>query len=84
MIRLEILSWSYSRHYNIKARFDAFPNSEVIFRKIKDYYFIYTIFWSETDAVVERSDLELMEIEMNRELGTIEHYFMRRKFVHKE
>ncbi|MFD1707783.1 hypothetical protein ACFSCZ_13740 [Siminovitchia sediminis] len=74
---MELLDWSYTRHYNIKARFEPFVHSEVIFRQIKDYYFIYHVRWSEKDPVVLRSHLEDMEILLNRELGT-EHSYLNR------
>lgn len=78
---MELLDWSYTRHYNIKARFGPFLHSTVIFRQIKDYYFIYTIHWSDLDPVVEREHLEKMEILMNRELGTEHSYFKRLAFT---
>ncbi|MFF5397547.1 hypothetical protein ACFY4F_09150 [Peribacillus butanolivorans] len=67
------------RRYNIKAIFDQFPNSPVIFRKIKDYYFIYTIQWTAADAPVGTKELEEMEQLLNRELGTELQYLYRRK-----
>lgn len=74
---MELLHWSYSKKYNIVARFHPFSHSKVIFRQIKDYYFIYTIYWSSEDPVVVRKDLETMEILLNRELGTEQAYFNR-------
>ncbi|MBS4220350.1 hypothetical protein KHA96_18785 [Bacillus sp. FJAT-49711] len=78
---MNILKWSYTRHYNIKARFDDFPNSDVIFRQIKDYYFIYTVAWSKGDPVVERRHLEEMEFLINSELGTIDYYKKRLAYI---
>nr|WP_326255777.1 hypothetical protein [Lederbergia lenta] len=72
-----MLKWSYTKRYNIIARFDQFPHSNVIFRKIKDYYFIYTISWSKEDNIVKRHHLKEMEILLNEELGTIEFYLKR-------
>lgn len=74
---MKMLKWSYTKRYNIKARFDQFPHSTVIFRKIKDYYFIYTISWSEEDNIVKRQHLKEMEMLLNKELGTIEFYLKR-------
>ncbi|MBS4179283.1 hypothetical protein [Lederbergia citrea] len=74
---MKILKWSYTKRYNIKARFDQFPHSEVVFRQIKDYYFIYTVFWSKEDPAVERPHLEEMEVLLNRELGTLDCYLKR-------
>lgn len=74
---MELLDWSYTRHNNIKARFEPFVQSTVIFRQIKDYYFIYTVHWSDSDPVVKRGDLEEMELLLNREIGT-EHSYKNR------
>lgn len=77
-MRLE--SWTYTKKYNIKALFDGFPSSPVIFRQIKEYYFIYTIKWSPSDPPVKRIHLEEMEILLNTELGTYEGYQRRKAF----
>lgn len=76
-MKMEIIKWSYTKRYNIKARFDQFPHSEVIFRQIKGYYFIYTVYWTRGDRVVTRQHLEEMELLLNRELGTIDEYLKR-------
>lgn len=77
---MELLEWSYTKHQNIKARFEPFVHSDVLFRQIKDYYFVYTIRWSDLDPVVEREHLEEMEILINCELGTEHSYFKRLAF----
>ncbi|MGE7065519.1 hypothetical protein [Peribacillus butanolivorans] len=76
---MQLVKWAYMRRYNIKAIFDQFPNSPVIFRKIKDYYFIYTIQWTAADAPVGTKELEEMEQLLNRELGTELQYLYRIK-----
>ncbi|MFD4932256.1 hypothetical protein ACFWMS_25855 [Peribacillus butanolivorans] len=76
---MQLVKWAYMRRYNIKAIFDQFPNSPVIFRKIKDYYFIYTIQWTAADAPVGTKELEETEQLLNRELGTELQYLYRRK-----
>ncbi|GIN20799.1 MAG TPA: hypothetical protein DEO65_15230 [Bacillus bacterium] len=81
---MELIDWSYTRHYNIKARFEPFIHSDVIFRQIKDYYFVYTVRWSDIDPVVERGHLEEMEILMNRELGMEHSYFKRMAFTDRD
>ncbi|WP_347941549.1 hypothetical protein AAEY33_05680 [Peribacillus simplex] len=67
------------RRYNIRAIFDQFPNSPVIFRKIRDYYFVYTINWTVADAPIGIKELEEMEQLLNRELGTELQYLYRKK-----
>lgn len=74
---MELLQWSYTKKYNILAMFNPFSHSKVIFRQIKDYYFVYTVHWSSRDPVVTRKDLETMEILLNRELGTEQAYLKR-------
>lgn len=78
MKEMQLLKWTYTKRYNIKAFFDIYPNSRVIFRQIGQYYFIYIVNWSEQDLPVLRSDLEKMELLLNRELGTEEAYLNRK------
>ncbi|RIW33236.1 hypothetical protein D3H55_11290 [Bacillus salacetis] len=75
---MKLNKWSYSRRYNIKASFDRFPNSTVLFRRIKDYYFVYNVYWSTHDPIVGRRDLEEMELLLNRDLGSEREYINRR------
>ena len=77
---MKLTKWSYTKRYNIKAQFDVFPNSFVIFRQIKDYYFVYTVNWSLGDPVVSKTALEKMEWLLNKELGTLENYSLRKFF----
>lgn len=75
---MKLISWTYTKRYNIKAVFDLFPQSNVIFRLIHKYYFIYIVNWSEKDQPVKKSDLEKMELLLNDELGTGQFYRNRR------
>lgn len=75
---VKLKRWAYSRRYNIKAVFDKFPNSNVIFRTINQFYFIYIVNWSEKDPVVTRLDLERMEKLLNEEMGTSLFYRQRK------
>ncbi|TYS15002.1 hypothetical protein FZC78_17055 [Rossellomorea vietnamensis] len=75
---MKLTRWSYSRRFNIKASFDSFPHSTVLFRKIKGYYFVYNVYWSPDDPVVTRRELIEMELLLNRELGSEEEYINRR------
>ncbi|TLS37175.1 hypothetical protein [Pseudalkalibacillus caeni] len=78
---MELLDWGYSRRYNIKAVFDRFPNSLVVFRMIRDYYFVYIVNWSEDDPIVTRPDLKQMELLLNQELGTLGEYRKRKTYI---
>ncbi|SFA91197.1 MULTISPECIES: hypothetical protein [unclassified Bacillus (in: firmicutes)] len=74
---MKLKKWSYTKKYNIKAFFDFFPNSPVIFRQIKDYFFVYSVKWDMDDPVVTRAHLEEMERLLNTELGTYSFYQQR-------
>ncbi|WP_245629884.1 YegS/Rv2252/BmrU family lipid kinase [Domibacillus robiginosus] len=75
---MKLISWTYTKRYNVKAVFDQFPRSNVIFRLIHKYYFIYIVNWSEQDPPVHKQDLERMELLLNDELGTGQFYRNRR------
>jgi hypothetical protein len=77
---MKLTKWSYTKRYNIKAHFDDYPNSVVIFRQIKDYYFVYTVKWAISDPVVTKRSLEEMEWLLNTELGTLDGYRLRKVF----
>jgi len=79
---MELLDWGYTRRYNIKAYFSKFPHSLVVFRQIKDYYFVYQVHWKELDPVVTRDDLEEMELLLNQELGLEKAYLNRKSRTH--
>ncbi|HZG72979.1 MAG TPA: hypothetical protein VEY51_15685, partial [Chondromyces sp.] len=75
---MNLTKWSYTRRYNIKAYFDKFPHSNVVFRPINYFYFVYIVNWSKEDPVVTRADLEEMEKLLNKELGTGNAYAQRK------
>lgn len=77
---MKLTKWSYTKRYNIKALFDMYPNSLVIFRQIKNYYFVYTVQWSFKDPVVTKNALEEMEILLNQEIGTDKEYRQRKHY----
>jgi hypothetical protein len=77
---MKLTKWSYTNRYNIKALFDMYPNSLVIFRQIKNYYFVYTVQWSLKDPVVTKNALEEMELLLNQEIGTDKEYRQRKHF----
>jgi hypothetical protein len=75
---MKLTKWSYAKRYNIKAQFNEYPNSTVVFRKIKNYYFVYTVKWSLNDPIVSKEALEEMEWLLNRELETLQAYRLRK------
>lgn len=80
---MKLIKWSYTKRYNIKAQFDEYPNSVVVFRQIKEYYFVYTVNWSMIDPIVTKNALEEMEWLLNKELGTQVGYLQRKFFKKK-
>jgi len=77
---MKLTKWSYTKRYNIKALFDMYPNSLVLFRQIKNYYFVYSVQWSFKDPVVTKNALEEMELLLNQEIGTDKEYRQRKHF----
>lgn len=75
---MNLLHWSYMKRHQVKALYDTFPNSPVIFRKIKSYYFIYYVEWSPLDQPVHTPDLEAMELLLNREFNHEDNYLGRK------
>jgi hypothetical protein len=71
---MDILKWGYMRRGQRKAVFDKYPNTTVIFRRVRGYFLVYSIGWNEKDGVVERSDIEEMEVLLNNELGLLGNY----------
>ncbi|MBM7691019.1 hypothetical protein JOC77_000422 [Peribacillus deserti] len=75
---MKMLKWSYSKRNHIRASFDSYPNTLIIFRRIKGFYFAYTMDWSAVDPAVSKADLERMELLLNRELGSEDEYLARK------
>ncbi|WP_419883317.1 hypothetical protein ACN6MY_06980 [Peribacillus sp. B-H-3] len=71
---MKLLKWSYLRRNTIKTSFDIYPNSPVIFRRIRNYYFVYNVQWSYPDPAVNEAELRDMELLLNQELGFDEGY----------
>ncbi|WP_409304502.1 hypothetical protein [Peribacillus sp. SCS-155] len=80
---MKLLKWSYWRRNHIRAWFDLWPNSPVIFRRVRNYYFIYSAQWSKDDLPVPSNYFEKMELLLNRDLG-LEQEYVRRKANKKE
>ncbi|PLT31535.1 hypothetical protein [Peribacillus deserti] len=81
---MNLLRWSYSKRNHIRASFDSYPNTLVIFRRIRGYYFAYTMDWSPDDPTVSKEDLENMELLLNRELGSEVEYLARRSIFQEK
>ncbi|SEJ17078.1 hypothetical protein SAMN04488127_1171 [Bhargavaea ginsengi] len=75
---MKIVQWAYARKYQIKAVFDDFPETVFLFRRIGEYYFLFSCTGGEFTRLPEREDYGQMEELVNEELGTLEHYLNRR------
>lgn len=71
---MELIHWSYMRRHQVRALFDQYPSSPVVLRKIGGYYFVYHVKWAPSDPEVSISDLKKMELLINREFGSEQHY----------
>ncbi|MEK4564182.1 hypothetical protein MKX54_05800 [Alkalihalobacillus sp. FSL R5-0424] len=79
-MHMKLISYSYQKRGKMKAIYDRFSESPVIFCKINGYYFVYYVRWSENDPIVTTQDLVDMEIELNLEMETIEAYRRRKRY----
>ncbi|MET3574875.1 hypothetical protein ACFFIY_10355 [Bhargavaea ullalensis] len=75
---MKLMQWAYTRKYQVKALFDDFPETVFLFRRIGDYYFLYSSRGGEYGMLPERRDYTAMEELVNEELGTLNHYQNRR------
>ncbi|MBD7983325.1 hypothetical protein H9649_01925 [Sporosarcina sp. Sa2YVA2] len=77
---MELLQWEYWRGYQIKGVFSQFPTTVVIFRQVKNYYFIYSMSGLDETAIPTRKDYVKMEYLLNKELGNLQAYRERSVF----
>jgi hypothetical protein len=75
---MKLQQWSYMKRNHIKAQFDLFPQSVVVFCRIKQYFFVHNVIGHSEDHPVQDHDLELMEFLLNEEMGTDRAYMNRR------
>lgn len=76
---MRLLSYSYLKKGKMKAIYDRFSDSLVIFCKINGYYFVYYVRWSENDPIVVTQDLVEMEYLLNEEMDTLDIYLNRKR-----
>ncbi|WP_281975852.1 hypothetical protein [Halobacillus litoralis] len=75
---IQLMRWSYSRKKMVRGYFDKFPFSTVYFRRIRSYYIVYMVDWSESDPVISKGDREEMQQLINCELGREKEYQQRK------
>lgn len=78
VMHMKLVQWAYARKYQIKAVFEEFPETVFLFRRIGDFYFLFSCTGGEYTRLPERSDYGRMEELINEELGTLESYLNRR------
>lgn len=74
---MELIQWSYTRKYQVKAIFSEFPEMVIIFRSIGSYYFVFTTKGNIQDSYPTRKDYVEMELLLNNELHTLPAYIAR-------
>ncbi|MFD1203703.1 MULTISPECIES: hypothetical protein [Sporosarcina] len=77
---MKILQWEYTRKYQVKCIFDEFPETVFLFRRVKDYYFLFSMNGLNKNAIPERKDYVRMEYLLNKELCTLDSYRNRSAF----
>ncbi|SIT80866.1 hypothetical protein [Edaphobacillus lindanitolerans] len=75
---MKLMQWAYTRKYQVKAVFDDFPETVFLFRRIGEYYFLFSSRGGEYGRLPERHDYAVMEELVNGELGTLHQYRNRR------
>lgn len=77
---MKLLQWEYTRKYQVKCIFDEFPHTVFIFRKVKDYYFLFSMSGLDKHAVPTKKDYVRMEYLLNKELCLLDAYRQRSIF----
>ncbi|MET1014945.1 MAG: hypothetical protein ABWX61_10635 [Paenisporosarcina sp.] len=75
---MNLIQWSYTKKYQIKAIFNEFPDTIFIFRSIGSYYFIYTTKGILSEVGPTRHDYVKMELLLNLELNSLPAYLNRK------
>lgn len=75
---MKLTNWSYAGYGRVRAYYDEFPFSIVVCRKIRRYYFVQEVRWSEQDRIVSQHDLVRMEQLINDAMDTRQAYDARR------
>lgn len=78
---MELIQWNYWRKYQIRGVFDRFPTTVVVFRQIKNYYFIYSMKGLDETSIPSKKDYVQMEYLLNKELGNLQAYRERTVFT---
>lgn len=77
---MKLLHWEYARKYQVQCAFDEFPHTVFVFRKVKDYYFLFSMSGLDKNAVPTRKDYVRMEYLLNKEFCLLDSYRQRSVF----
>ncbi|GEN82657.1 hypothetical protein SLU01_09690 [Sporosarcina luteola] len=77
---MKLLHWEYTRKYQVKGIFDEFPETVFLFRRVKDYYFLFSMSGLDQHAIPSKKDYVRMEYILNKELYSLDAYRQRKVF----
>ncbi|USK37503.1 hypothetical protein LIS77_16385 [Cytobacillus firmus] len=72
------------RRNQVKGFFDCFPEAIIIFKRIKNYYFIHSAEWIGNPQIIAKHQLEEMEYLLNQEMGFLHGYLQRKSADNRE
>lgn len=75
---MKLKKWSYMKRNQVKGIFDSFPDGNMIFKRIKNYYFIHSVAWEGSPQNIEKEQLKEMEFLLNIEMGFLDGYLKRK------
>lgn len=75
---MNLLHWSYTYNYQVKAIFDSYPDMMIIFRSVGDYFFVFTTRGTVPVPSPCRKDYVEMELLLNLELDKLTAYLKRK------
>lgn len=81
---MELIRWSYMRRNQVKGIFDCFPEAIIIFKRIRNYYFIHSVEWGGNPQFIAEQQLEEMEYLLNQEMGFLYGYLQRKSAEAKD
>lgn len=81
---MKLVRWSYMRRNQVKGLFDCFPEAVIIFKRIKNYYFIHSAEWTGSPQLIAKQQMEEMEYLLNKEMGFLRGYLKRKSAGDKD
>ena len=72
------------RRNQVKGLFDCFPEAVIIFKRIRNFYYIYSAEWKGRPQLIAKQQLEEMEYLLNKEMGFLRGYLQRKSAGDKD